>query len=341
MANIYGEKLSKRDILERVSDLSQICGTRAYQLSEGKSKGMRAIDIKTGGGLSYTVLPDRGLDIAWAEYKGIPISFISKSGIASPQYFCTDKSVWGESFYGGLLTTCGLMQVGNGCVYKQRKYNAHGKISNIACEKEGIIHEWEKDELIMGVKGIMNESLLYRENLQLRRTITSKLGENKIHINDVVENNGFQREPLMMLYHINFGYPFLGEDTFLDIPSEDIIPVGDTKQEDTQEYDRFHQPKANYSSKVFHHKLKGDREGNVCCKIINNKFNFGVSIEFNNKQLWNFTQWKNLCQGDFVVGLEPCNNYGMGIENEEQNGSLEYIEPGESREFNVIIGIIE
>lgn len=58
------------------------------------------------------------------------------------------------------------------------------------------------------------------------------------------------------------------------------------------------------------------------------------------KELWNFTEWKHLASGDYVLGLEPCNNYGLGVFEEERNGTLEYIEPGEVREFNLEFGVI-
>ena len=168
---LFNETLSKRQIFKRVGSLSQICGPRSYILADGRAKGMSAVDIRTGGGLSYTVLPNRGMDIAWAEFKGVPLGFISKSGIISSEYFCTDKTTWGESFYGGLLTTCGLVQAGKGCMYHDRKFNPHGKVSNIPSENIGIIHNWENDELVMGVRGIINEAQLYRENLQMTRCI--------------------------------------------------------------------------------------------------------------------------------------------------------------------------
>ena len=85
MAYLYGKKVTKKELMKRIGDISQIAGAKLYELKSGRAKGVTAIDVKTGSGFSFTVLPDRAMDIAWAEYKGIPLSFISKTGVCSPR----------------------------------------------------------------------------------------------------------------------------------------------------------------------------------------------------------------------------------------------------------------
>ena len=48
------------------------------------------------------------------------------------------------------------------------------------------------------------------ENLLLTRTIRTQLGARGFVLEDRIENRGFEAQPLMMLYHINFGFPLLG-----------------------------------------------------------------------------------------------------------------------------------
>jgi hypothetical protein len=57
--------LRKRNMLKFVGDFSQVFGTKDYTLNSGIAQGTRANDIKNGSGLEFTVLPDRGMDIAW------------------------------------------------------------------------------------------------------------------------------------------------------------------------------------------------------------------------------------------------------------------------------------
>ena len=67
---IHERDYTRAELLRRVGNLSQIGGTRHYTLAEGRSKGVAAVDVDTGAGLRFTVLPDRGLDISAASFEG-------------------------------------------------------------------------------------------------------------------------------------------------------------------------------------------------------------------------------------------------------------------------------
>ena len=73
---LFGKDMTKEELCKRVGDLSQIADAREGVLTAGKADGVRVIDVKTGGGVSFSILPSRGMDIAWAEYKGTPVAFI-------------------------------------------------------------------------------------------------------------------------------------------------------------------------------------------------------------------------------------------------------------------------
>ena len=53
----------------------------------------------------------------------------------------------------------------------------------------------------------------------LRRKIETSLLEKSICVYDEIENQSFVKAPLMLLYHCNFGYPFLNEDCRLYLPT--------------------------------------------------------------------------------------------------------------------------
>ena len=78
--------MNKKELLARVGDVSQIGGVRDFTFNDGKMKGVRALEINTGK-ISFTVLPDRCMDIAYCEYKGLPMSFDANCGIVSPAYY--------------------------------------------------------------------------------------------------------------------------------------------------------------------------------------------------------------------------------------------------------------
>lgn len=108
--------MDKSELLKYIGNLSQIGGCRHYTLSEGWGRGMRAADINTGSGLQYTVLPDRGLDISLASYKGINLVYLTCNGETHPSYYEPEGIGWLRTFAGGLLTTCGHTHLGPPCI---------------------------------------------------------------------------------------------------------------------------------------------------------------------------------------------------------------------------------
>ncbi|MCJ7662215.1 MAG: aldose 1-epimerase family protein, partial [Anaerolineales bacterium] len=64
--NIGGKAYTREQVLERVGQIRQLGGTRHIVLDEGRAKGVSAIDVNTGSGFQFSIIPDRGLDISAA-----------------------------------------------------------------------------------------------------------------------------------------------------------------------------------------------------------------------------------------------------------------------------------
>lgn len=333
--------LSKREMLKYVGDTSQLFGVKDYRLNGGKADGVRAVDIKNGSGLEFTVLPDRGLDIAYLSYKSVNFSYISKTGIVAPEYFMEPGLGFLRSFYAGFLTTCGLTYVGAPCNDNGEELGIHGRISNTPGEEVYAGAEWIEGTPVMKVKGKMREARLFGEYVVLEREIICRYGENKIYINDIVENNGFREEPLMILYHFNLGYPLLSSKSYLLTPSVKVSPRDPEAAKGTGEYDKFQEPTPGYNEQVFYHELKADSEGRTFAALVNPELELGAVIWFNKNQLSRLTQWKQTGEGEYVLGIEPCNCHVEGRAKARKDGSLEFIKPGEIRKFNLEIEIIE
>jgi hypothetical protein len=74
--------------------------------------------------------------------------------------------------------------------------------------------------------------------------------------------------------------------------------------------------------------------------LINKKHKLGVALHFNKNQLFNFTQWKQMGEGEYVMGMEPCNCYVGGRVDPRNNETLEYLEPGEIKRFDLTIELL-
>ena len=339
------DKFSKNFLMRRIGDISQIGGVRRYELLDGKAKGVEAIDVRTGTGFIFTVLIGRGMDIAWAEYKGIPLAFISKTGVVSSLYYEGSDLNWLRNFFGGLLTTCGLSNVGWPCeeVVENlglQKFGLHGRISNTPAENLNIKNYWEGDRFIINISGRMREAILHGENLILEREIMAELGRNSFEVHDTVENAGYEESPLMILYHINIGYSLLDVSSRFISNSIEITPLDEYSIKGLEEYNKFSEPIHKFKELVFAHELKTGGNGTTYVGIVNEELNVGLYVKFNKNELPKFTQWKQLGEGDYVLGIEPGNCYPIGRVETRKRGELEYLSPGERRKFNLEIGVI-
>jgi len=336
-----------RDFLQKhIGDMSQIAGLKRYAFIEGKAKGIEAIDIKTGSGLSFTVLPGRGMDIAWAEYKGIPFGYISKTGIVSPVYYEAKNLEWLRTFFGGLLTTCGLSNVGPASeeqhpVLGNQHFGLHGRIANMAADQVCADETWEGDEFKMTVSGRMREAVLHGENLVLKRTITSSLGAKSLLIHDIIEHESLNDQLIMILYHINVGYPVIDENSFFACSSKTITPANKRSIETKEFYSQMQAPVKNEPEHLFFHDVKTDAAGMAYCAIINPLLEFGVFVKYNKEQLPSFSQWKMMAEAEYVLGMEPGNCNPVGRESTIKNHTAEYLKAGEKKEIQLEIGILD
>lgn len=331
----------RRGILKYIGDTSQLFGVKDYRLIGGRAEGVRGVDVKNGTGLEFTVLPDRCLDIAYLSYKSVNFSYISKTGIVAPQYYEERGLGFLRSFYGGFLTTCGVTYIGSPCNDEGEELGLHGRISNIPAEEAYAGTEWADDVPVMVVKGKMRQARVFGEYMVLKRKISCKYGDNRIFIDDTVENCGFNTEPLMILYHFNLGYPLLSSKSYFVAPSEKVTPRDEEAKKGIEEYDRFQMPTPGYKEQVFYHDLRADAEGKTFAALVNPAQKLGVAIWFNKNQLNRLTQWKQMGEGEYVLGIEPCNCHVEGRAKARKQGILEFLKPGESRNFNIEIEIIE
>jgi len=342
MARLYNESFTRNQLTKYVGDISQIADAREGRLTSGKGDGVRTIDVKTGSGLEFTVLPSRGMDIAWASYQGKSISFISKAGIVKPEMFEKDGLSFLRSFTCGLVTTCGLTYMGSPCTDNGEELGLHGRISNIPAQDVSIIKEWEGDEFKIKIRGKVCESSMFGENMVLIRKLTTALGSKKISICDTVENIGFESQSFMLLYHINFGFPVVSENSRLfQYPDSVVSPRDEEAKKDIGQYDQFESPAHAYNEKVFFHQFEPIDKKEAYAGVFNEKLQYGAYVKFNQDDFSHFGEWKMMGEGDYVVGLEPSNWFPLGRAKARELNQLSYLEPGEKRSFRYEIGVVE
>jgi hypothetical protein len=67
----------------------------------------------------------------------------------------------------------------------------------------------------------------------------------------------------------------------------------------------------------------------------------GIYLRYRQEELPQFTQWKNVAAGTYVTGLEPGNCKVEGRDKDRERGILQFLEPGEEREYMLEIGVLD
>ena len=145
---------------------------------------------------------------------------------------------------------------------------------------------------------------------------------------------------LMLLYHINAGYPVLDAGSRLICTSQSITPVTDLARAEIEQCGKFGPPESAAPERVYFHDLAADGQGQATAAVVNDALELGLYVRFDKRQLSRFTEWKQLSTAEYVVGLEPGNCWPVGRIEQRKRGSLELLQPGEKRTFEVEIGIL-
>jgi len=341
MATVYGEALTRSDFARKTGDLSQVAGIRLMQLTEGREAGVRIADVRTGSGFRFQVTLDRGMDISLADYKGIALAWRSPAGDVHPSLFEPHGYGWLRTFPGGLMTGCGMSSAGAPSEDQGERFGLHGRLSHIPAEEVTSSTRWAGTECIFSLRGRIREFSPFKENLSLHRTIETFLGHSIILMRDVVRNEGSTATPLMMLYHVNIGWPLVDQGSRLYLNARSTTPRDRDAEPGLDDARTISSPVSGYREQVFYHDLTADDEGFATALLTNSRLGLGLFVRYRQKELPRFAEWKMMGEGLYVVGMEPANCLVGGRAAERAAGTLRYIEAGEQHEFLLHLGVLE
>lgn len=331
----------------KVSNHAQIGGIETSVLDNGLGKGTRIAWINTGTPLRYKVVIDRALDIADAFYSEHSLVWLSDAGVTAPRPNATEGIEWLWSFAGGLVTTCGLSHAGAPDDDESGRRGLHGRISNLPAEVESIIQpDLTSNKPQMSITAVTKEARVFGPTLQLRRTISSTLGEATIRIHDVVTNLGNEPTPHMMLYHCNYGWPLADDGT-------QIVWKGTCQSRGMDMDNAIFNDEHDY--RTCQKPLKSHRGGGEACGFIdvtpdkdgmctiglyNAKLGLAVATRYKKKQMPCMANWQHWGPGEYVTGLEPATNFPIGQSAAREQKKLIHLGPGKSCTYDMEISIL-
>jgi len=347
MTILYGCPRSRPEIAMRAGSLSQFGGVRLMTLGDGAERGVRMLDFRTGSGLRFSVMVDRGMDIAEVEHKGRAIGWHSPTGFRHPAFF-DPESEDGLGFarsFSGFLATCGLDHILGAEEVPALNYNyprratarhgLHGRVANLPARLTGYGERWEGDRCILWAEGLVAQAAMFGEVLHLHRRIEADLGGDEIRLSDRVVNAGFSVTPHMFFYHVNIGHPVIDEGSRYLAPIREVVWASHADRYRAQGvgYRSLPDPRHGFAEQVWQHDMAADRQGEVEVAVVNDRLGLGIAVVTRRDQLPCAYQWQNFQAGHYVMGIEPSTHHVLGNRAARDRGEMIWLQAGEGRDY--------
>ena len=298
----------------RISNFQQLATLRRYTVNDGIEKGIEVIDCDNGT-LRFLLNVTKACDMMQLYHKGQNMTFVSKNG------FMKREVPFGKRFEGGMLYTCGLDSAGEREGFEEHGsfHNTPAQILRAECSEEGII-----------VEAVIRDTEVCGKNLILRRTITSKIGSDRVSVVDRLSNEAYRDEKYCLLYHVNVGYPMMDAGAKIVGDITDCQPRTEWAEKKMKTAFQVEAPIPNFEETCYYFKLKKP-EVSLVNETIGKKF----TVSYSGDTLPEFLAWKSIASGDYAVGLEPTTT--------KLDGLFEYstIGAGETLEFRVELSVTE
>jgi Domain of unknown function (DUF4432) len=354
MPCLFGRHYTREDLLRRVGHINQIGGVQLYELSDGLARGVRGLEFRTGTGFCFKVLLDRGMDVGPCEYNGASLAWIPPSLFPGPWFFEQQTEFgWLRSALGGFCNTCGLVHIGNPEIdtvehynfpaRSQERYGVHDRVAMLPAQLIRYGERWEGDDCILEAEGRIVQVQAYGEHLVLTRRYTARLGESRYYLHDEVTNAGYLPAVHMLLYHINVGFPFLGETSELLAPTRnsEFLSVG-KNPDNKEDYKWFLAPQKNWMLEGYELMMLPDEDGRVRVALVNPRLppdGQAVYVIYHKGQLPTYLEWRMMAESTYAVGIEPCTNT-FGRKKVRERGEMIILQPGDTRHYDLEIGVL-
>lgn len=317
-----------------LGDADQVAVARESLSGLDRGQPQRALDLQVLGGLSVRLLPDRGLDVTSAWWRGIPLAWVSRVGEVGGRP--TDApDDWIRAFGGGLVTTCGLQNVGR----PAEGHGQHGAFSSTPASQVSVTRSVVEGELELAVTGLVEEVDALDTFLECRRTVTTRTGSAHLTVTDVLTNLGAVEVAAPMLYHVNLGAPVWSPGARLEVPGRrDTVPRDDDARAVLAEWDTAPEPSPDARERVFEHLVDPSVAGeHRRVRVVNETLGVAVTVAWDASAMPRLHQWVHPRSGVYVLGIEPANCSVLGRAADREAGRLPTLAAGASRRTSLTI----
>jgi hypothetical protein len=316
-------------------------------LRGGKQEGVDSIVIRTDT-LTAVILPTRGMSVHHIDVAGVRVGWDSPSAdIVHPALINLDSRGglgWLDGFNEALVR-CGLEYAGHpgedeivdnvGNISKQQ-LTLHGRIGNLSASRVELVIDEEAPYRIR-LRATIYERSFYGPRLQLDAEFSVVPGTRAWRIKDKVTNIGASEQEFQLIYHGNYGPPFLGEGARCILPGRTVAPMNAKAEEEIAYYGTYRAPTLGFVEEVYLFEPAGDEDGRTMAMLINPTGDLATSVSWNLSELPYFTLWKNTAalKDGYVTGLEPGTGFPFNRKFERKHGRVPKLAAGESRSFTL------
>jgi hypothetical protein len=304
----------------------------------GSGQPERVLRARLMRGFDIDVLPSRGFDIGDASFRGIPISWFSpvRDARALPS---PSGNQWLSRFTAGLLTTCGLSNIGPATTTD----GLHGDVNHRPARDISWSTAIETDKSAIELRATVDCAQLFGDSFSLERCITSSLGADdvaELRIVDRITNIGIAAASVHALYHLNFGAPLVTPGTEVHASAEQWIRRDPT----TDPFNPGTLPPVSQSldESVFeYHGIRTDSAGCASARIVSRQAGLAATVTWSATTLPRLYQWVLPTRGRWALGIEPANAPLFGPERSGANAGAPVLPAGASVLHEVTIRVTD
>lgn len=302
---------------------------RVYELSESGSGLGRILQVSLYGGLQVNVHLDRGVDIGDTWYRGQLISWVSRIRDANALPF-PNGIQWLSRFNGGLITTCGLENIGP----PVGEHGLHGSFSHRRGHDVSYRREILDETVVCEITASIADAHIFGRVMTCYRTIRLEAGVERasITVHDQVVNEGLSQQPLAILYHVNLGYPVVQPGSLVTVNAENFAPR--EQHPEIPEASVFPSPLNYETEAVFEYTGFAGAEGVAEVRAPGAA---KVRLAWQREELPKFFQWVYPSKSGWALGLEPGNAPMWGIDREQEHRGMKILAPGESATTDITV----
>jgi hypothetical protein len=146
----------------------------------------------------------------------------------------------------------------------------------------------------------------------------------------------------MFLQHFNLGFPLVDAGSRLVLPARTTRARDHVAELGLARCCEFEPPQPGYQEQVFYHDLVPNSDGLVEVRLDNPGFDQGrgmsIYLRYARADYPVLVQWKMMGESDYVAGIEPANCHVEGRRIERERGTLQVLQPLESRRYTIEVG---